>query len=67
MVGQFVFPFQAAVPKRTTAAAIASARGPGGCDPALFENVFEGRFKIAIPGQEVFEKLNAEKLDGPLE
>jgi hypothetical protein len=27
----------------------------------------EGRFKITIPGQEVFEKLNAKKFDRPLE
>jgi hypothetical protein len=39
----------------------------GGCYPVLFENVPEGRFKITIPGQEIFEKLNAEKFDGLLE
>jgi len=33
----------------------------------LVENVPEGRFKVAIPGQQVFEELNAEKLDSPIE
>jgi hypothetical protein len=33
----------------------------------LVENVPEGRFNVAIPGQQVFEERNAEKLDSPIE
>jgi hypothetical protein len=39
----------------------------GSVRTVLFENMQEGRFKITIPGQEVFEKLNAKKFDRPLE
>src|SRR5205085_1979601 len=38
-----------------------------GRDPALLENVPEMRFKIAMPGQKVFEKFDAEKFDCLLE
>ena len=61
-----VFLFQAAVSKRTTAAAIASTCSPRERDSALVENVPEGRFKVAIPGQQVVEKLDAEERDGPI-
>ncbi|HEY5913692.1 MAG TPA: hypothetical protein VJA21_24150 [Verrucomicrobiae bacterium] len=27
----------------------------------------EGRFKVAIPGEQIFEELNAEKLDSSIE
>ena len=67
LIGHPVFPFQAAFPKGTTAAAVASACSPRGCRPVLFEDVPERRFKVALPGQQVFEKLNAEKLDGLFE
>jgi hypothetical protein len=58
---------QAAFPEETTAAEVASTRTPPRCGPAFFENAPEGRFKIAIPCQHVFEELNAEKLDRPIE
>jgi hypothetical protein len=48
-------------------AAIASTCSPRRRDSALVENVPEGRFKVAVPGQQVFEELNAEKLDGSIE
>jgi hypothetical protein len=32
----------------------------------LFENVPEGRFKIAIPRQQVFEELDAKERNGPV-
>jgi hypothetical protein len=67
LICQVVFPFQAAFPKWTATAAIASTRSPRGCDPVLFENVPEGRFKIAIPGQQVFEEFDAEERDTSLE
>ena len=62
-----VFPFQAAVSKGTTAAAIASTCCPWRRDLVLFENVPKGRSKIAMAGQQVFEVLYAEMLDGPME
>jgi hypothetical protein len=49
-----LFSFQAAVSKRTTAAAIAGAGGPWCRNPGFIENVPQARFKIAIAGQKVF-------------